>query len=81
MESDSTNITSANNNVALEVDPAALGKLEHGKDLGLGHAVLPVVGELGHDLGVGAALVVDELNRVVGVAEAEAPLHFHAEFA
>ena len=61
------------------MDPAALGELEHGEDLGLGHAVLAIVDELGHDLGVGAALVVDELNRVVGVAEAEAPLHSHAE--
>ena len=25
--------------------------------------------------------VVDELNRVIGVAEAEAPLHFHSKFA
>ena len=70
---------SADDYVALEVDPAALGKLEHGEDLRLGHPVLAVVDKLGHDLGVGAALVVDELNRVVGVAEAEAPLHLHAE--
>ena len=61
------------------MDPAALGELEHGEDLGLCHPVLAIVHEFGHDLGVGAALVVDELNRVVGVAEAEAPLHSHAE--
>ena len=61
------------------MDPAALGELEHGEDLGLGHALLAVVDELGHDLGVGAALVVDQLHSVVGVAEAEAPPHLHAE--
>ena len=61
------------------MDPAALGELEHGEDLGLGHAVFAVVDELGHDLGVGTALVVNELDRVVGVAEAEAPPHSHAE--
>ena len=43
-------LTSADKDVALEMDPVALGKLEHGEDLGLGAPVVLVVGELGDDV-------------------------------
>ena len=48
-------LTSADKDVALEMDPVALGKLEHGEDLGLGAAVVLVVGELGDDVLVRAS--------------------------
>ena len=81
----------------------ALRELEHGEDLGLGAAVVLVVGELGDDVLVRASVngnavgftfcheiilrkinipsVVDKLDGVVGVAEAEATLDFHPELA
>ena len=47
--------TSAHHDVALEVNPVALWKLEHREERRLGRALQLVVGELGHDVGVGAS--------------------------
>ena len=65
----------------MEVYSIALWKLEHGEELGLRDAPELVVYKIGHDVGVGTASVVDQLNGVVGVAEAEATLDFHSKFA
>ena len=43
-------LTSANENVALEVYSIAFRKLEHGEELGLGHAATLVVHERGDDV-------------------------------
>ncbi len=43
---DSDHLTSAHQNVALEVDPPTLGELEHGEDPGVRDAALAVVLEL-----------------------------------
>ena len=63
------------------MDAVTLGELEHGEELGLGGAGEAVVGELGHDGGVGAAPAVHQLHRGVDIGEAEAPPDRHPEAA
>ena len=47
----------ADDDVALEVDPVRVGELEHGEEVGLGHAPDRVVRERRQDRRVGAAAV------------------------
>ena len=74
-------ITFADDDVTLEMDAVTLGELEHGEELGLGGASDTVIGELGHDGGVGAAPAIHQLHRGVHVGEAEAPPDRHPEAA
>jgi len=72
-------LTSADDDVALEMNSAALGELEHGDDGCVGTAVGAVVLEVADDGVIGTASAIHQLDAVVGVTEAEASFHSHTK--
>ena len=65
----------ADDDVALEVDPVRVGELEHGEEVGLGHAPDRVVRERRQDRRVGAAAVKYYIEIVMHTINGVYKLH------